>query len=64
MLCLDIDGTLLNSNHQISQKTRDAIQNISDKIPVVLVSARMPAGILPFQRQLGHIALNRYSQFY
>jgi len=53
MLCLDIDGTLLNSNHQISKKTRDAIHDISDKLSVVLVSARMPAGILPFQKQLG-----------
>lgn len=52
MLCLDIDGTLLNSNHQISKKTRDAIEDISEKVPVILVSARMPAGILPFQRQL------------
>ncbi|MFX3618188.1 MAG: Cof-type HAD-IIB family hydrolase [Sporolactobacillus sp.] len=50
----DIDGTLLQSNHQISPKTKQAIQNCRDQgIPFILVSARMPSGILPLQEQLG-----------
>ncbi|MTI58432.1 MAG: HAD family phosphatase [Firmicutes bacterium] len=53
MLCLDIDGTLLNSNHKISSKTREAVRLVSGRIPVILVSARMPAGIFPYQKELG-----------
>ncbi|RYL94485.1 Cof-type HAD-IIB family hydrolase [Sporolactobacillus sp. THM19-2] len=50
----DIDGTLLNSSHRISSGTRDAIREVSDhNIPFILVSARMPAGILPIQEELG-----------
>lgn len=48
MICLDIDGTLLNSEHKISENTRKVIQRVSKirQIPVILVSARMPKGIL------------------
>lgn len=48
MICLDIDGTLLNSEHRITQKTKEVIQIVSEKIkmPVILVSARMPKGML------------------
>ncbi|WP_353948195.1 Cof-type HAD-IIB family hydrolase [Sporolactobacillus sp. Y61] len=50
----DIDGTLLNSRHRISPLTREAIQKVSQKnIPFILVSARMPGGILPIQDELG-----------
>ncbi|GGL43000.1 Cof-type HAD-IIB family hydrolase [Sporolactobacillus putidus] len=50
----DIDGTLLNSSHQISEKTRRAVHDLSRKgIPFILVSARMPDGILPLQHELG-----------
>ncbi|WP_346353012.1 Cof-type HAD-IIB family hydrolase [Azotosporobacter soli] len=47
MLCLDIDGTLLNSRHQITEQTKAAIAKATQekKIPVVLVSARMPKGM-------------------
>src|SRR5690554_7418493 len=53
MLCLDLDGTLLNSEHRISKKTAKTVRKISDKLPVILVSARPPAGIIPFQEELG-----------
>lgn len=48
MICLDIDGTLLNSEHKISENTRKVIQIVSKirQILVILVSARMPKGIL------------------
>ena len=54
MICLDIDGTLLNSNHKISQKTKEVIQIVANEkqIPVILVSARMPKGILFLQKEL------------
>jgi Cof subfamily protein (haloacid dehalogenase superfamily) len=54
MICLDIDGTLLNSNHKITEKVRDTINIIANEknIPVILVSARMPKGITFLQREL------------
>lgn len=55
MLCLDIDGTLLNSNHRITEKTMKAIRSLSVEkgVPVILVSARMPRGIRFLQNELG-----------
>ena len=55
MVCLDIDGTLLNSKHEITGKVKEAINIVSNeiKIPVVLVSARMPKGIKFLQKELG-----------
>lgn len=54
MLCLDIDGTLLNSNHKISIKTKEAIMRLSKEkdIRIILVSARMPKGIVFLQEEL------------
>lgn len=54
MMCLDIDGTLLNSNHQITKKVKEAINIVANEIniPVILVSARMPKGIVFLQREL------------
>jgi Cof subfamily protein (haloacid dehalogenase superfamily) len=54
MLCLDIDGTLLNSNHKISSRTKEAIIKLSKKkdIRIILVSARMPKGIVFLQKEL------------
>lgn len=46
----DIDGTIINSQHFISKKTKDTLMNMN--LPVVLVSARMPEGIRSIQRQL------------
>lgn len=54
MLCLDIDGTLLDSNHKITGETKKTINVATNKgINVVLVSARMPKGILYLQKELG-----------
>ncbi|MDD7794482.1 Cof-type HAD-IIB family hydrolase [Clostridium sp. 'White wine YQ'] len=54
MVCLDIDGTLINSNHKITEKTKEVINKIANemKIYTVLVSARMPKGIIPLQNEL------------
>lgn len=49
----DIDGTLLNSNHQISERTKNKIQELyQSDIPFVLVSARMPKGMSYFLDEL------------
>jgi Cof subfamily protein (haloacid dehalogenase superfamily) len=55
MVCLDIDGTLLNSNHEITEKVKSTINIVANdkKIPVILVSARMPKGIKFLQKELG-----------
>lgn len=54
MICLDIDGTLLNSNHEISTNTVDKINELCNEknIKVILVSARMKKGIDFIQRKL------------
>ena len=50
----DIDGTLLNSQHQITPKTENAIKNILKQgIPFIPVSARPPYAITPYTKQLG-----------
>ncbi len=52
MICLDIDGTLLNSNHEVSLETKHAIQTLPKDFPVILVSARMPKGIMFLHKEL------------
>lgn len=50
----DIDGTLLNSQHRISTRTKSSIARLKQRqVPVILVSARMPRAIVPLQRELG-----------
>jgi len=54
MVFCDIDGTLIDSAHRISRGTRQKIQELYRAgIPFILVSARMPSGIFPLQRELG-----------
>lgn len=49
----DIDGTLLNSHHQISHGTKETVQKLKNRrLPFVLVSARMPEGIYSLQEEL------------
>ena len=59
----DMDGTLLNSQHQISPKTAQAIQLVMAKgIPFIPVSARPPYAITPYTDQLQtHQAIICYS---
>lgn len=54
MICLDIDGTLLNSVHKITEITKEVIGIVANEkqIPVILVSARMPKGIKFLQKEL------------
>ncbi len=50
----DIDGTLLNSSHQVTEGTRKEILRLQrEGVPFVLVSARMPQGMIPIQNQIG-----------
>lgn len=46
LVCLDIDGTLVNSRHEITPGVKAAIGAVNRRgIPVVLVSARIPRGM-------------------
>lgn len=48
----DIDGTLLNSERQLSPSTISTIKQLKEKLPVVLISARMPAAMRHLQADL------------
>lgn len=50
---LDVDGTLLNSRHQMSARTCRAIEELGRRgIAVVLASARMPGAMQAYHRRL------------
>lgn len=49
----DMDGTLLNAQHQITPKTEQAIKKaIAQGVPFIPVSARPPLAITPYMAQL------------
>ncbi len=48
----DIDGTLLNSQRELSSFTISEIKRIKDKIPVILISSRMPSAMIHLQKEL------------
>ena len=51
---LDIDGTLLNSRHQVMPCTKDHLKYLQDRcIPIVLCSARSPEGVKLVAGQVG-----------
>ena len=48
----DIDGTLLNSGHVVTPKTKESIHSVMDKgMSFAVVSARSPSGIYPILRK-------------
>ena len=51
-ICTDIDGTLLNSDRQLSQRTIHTFQNLPKEVPVILASSRMPAAMRHLQQEL------------
>lgn len=51
---LDIDGTLLNSQHQIMPQTKQLLNRLEGRgVPIVLCSARSPGGVDTVARQAG-----------
>lgn len=50
----DIDGTLLNSDRDLSQRTIAEVKRLQGKVPFLLVSARMPKQMTHLQKQLGN----------
>lgn len=50
----DVDGTLLNSEHHASPRTKEAIAALKERgIPFVIVSARSPSGIATIVDEIG-----------
>jgi Cof subfamily protein (haloacid dehalogenase superfamily) len=53
----DIDGTLLNKERELSSATIIAVKKLENKVPFILISARMPAAIRHLQKELGIVDL-------
>lgn len=54
LIASDIDGTIINSNHEVSAKTREVIQSLKDKgIRFALSTGRGYGGAMNIVRQLG-----------
>lgn len=48
----DIDGTLLDKNRGLAPATIEQIKKLKNKIPFILISARMPAAMRHLQQEL------------
>lgn len=56
LIAIDLDGTLLNSHHQITPAVSAAVTRAKEKgLHVILTSGRPFNGILPYLRSLGWI---------
>lgn len=54
LVCIDIDGTLLNDEKKIPEQVKECLRNLSDQgIRIALASGRMPAGIDLIEKELG-----------
>jgi Cof subfamily protein (haloacid dehalogenase superfamily) len=73
MVFCDIDGTLIDSENQITKGTVEKIRELyRNGIPFIMISARMPSGILPLKSKLeikapivcysGALILNEYGE--
>ncbi|HLR64351.1 MAG TPA: sugar-phosphatase [Pseudogracilibacillus sp.] len=61
LLAIDIDGTLIKNDGEISSKVKEAIQKVKEQgVKVVLVTGRPIGGIAPFVKELG---LNQEGDF-
>ncbi|PCJ66720.1 MAG: haloacid dehalogenase [Bacteroidetes bacterium] len=52
LLCTDIDGTLLNKDRELSEKTIFQFKRIKDRCSIVLASSRMPEAMRHLQREV------------
>lgn len=62
MIALDLDGTLLNSNTEISSATEQAIKKVKALgIKIVLATGRPLAGVFSYNQQLGLAGKDQYN---
>ena len=53
LLCLDLDGTLLNKKHEISEENKKSIRLLNEKgVKVVLASGREPCSVKNYGEKL------------
>jgi Cof subfamily protein (haloacid dehalogenase superfamily) len=53
VVCTDIDGTLLDSRRELSDKTISTFRRLPQDVIVILASSRMPSAMRHLQDQLG-----------
>ena len=54
LLCMDIDGTLLNSAHELPPASREAVRSAAKNgVTICLMSARPPRAVFPIRDALG-----------
>jgi Cof subfamily protein (haloacid dehalogenase superfamily) len=53
LLCSDLDGTLLSTKSDVSERTITEIKRIRNHMRIILVSARMPTAMYYIQNDLG-----------
>jgi len=54
LLALDMDGTILTSDHQLTERVRLALSQVAGQgIPIILVSARSPSSMVRYADQIG-----------
>lgn len=53
LVFLDIDGTLLDSNHQVMPQTKQILNRLEKRgVPIILCSARSPGGVETVEKQV------------
>lgn len=52
LICLDIDGTLLNKDRDISKETQETFKRLNKNYHTVLASSRMPSAMYYLQEKL------------
>jgi hypothetical protein len=52
LICSDIDGTLLNTEREVSSKTKVEFHKLKHKLPIILISSRMPSAMRHLQKDL------------
>ncbi len=54
-ICTDIDGTLLNKNRELSERTLRAIHQLPADFPIILASSRMPSAMRHLQETMNRL---------
>ena len=52
LICSDIDGTLLDKDRQLAQRTIKALKAVKDDVQIILASSRMPKAMKHLQAEL------------
>lgn len=60
-IILDLDGTLLNDNKEITEKTKKVLLGLKDDIKIILASARQFYRIKPYLEELGLVNKDNYT---